>query len=461
MGRVVDSFGIPVAGADVLLMEDGESDRASVRRRRRAVAGEDGRFRLGTTAHGLFDVVAERAPVGRSEPVSLELPSRGRADVGDLVLLGTGEIFGRVVLVGDLPAPEVGIRARLVEGDSRPGLRRASLLTDDRGGFRFGGLAEGEWQLEHDLRPVPEFGDLGRVRTGEGEVVLLLEAVRLSIRAEDAEGGTVGIIHISVTDLGSGRQPGSTHYGDPQDIFTLYLPPGRRYRMAAEDLEGSNYQAEVELVADEVERQVVLRPPPDFSASLRFAFFGPDDALLTDFVVVLVEEGRIDTTRLYAPRNFDDGVFTGLKPGTYTLEARPSGLRFWESDLITLRATPDVRLTAGLVSYAEATAAHGGRVELDVRPTPALEESHRARLFIRAIHASEDAFRQHQVFRRAGERYRVSVGPMLGHIWMTENPLPPGGWVVRIEAEGYRRWEESVVVRGGETTRVKVLLEPE
>ena len=458
-GRVVDSRGAPVLRARVLLRTLDEGDGADILAR--AESGEGGRFRLGTIVHGRCELSAERRQVGRTDPLPLELAPRDSWEAGDLVLLGDGAIVGRVVHPGGAPITGVGIDAELLGDSSRSGLRRSSSQTDEQGRFHLRGLADGEYQLEHSLHPVPPFGDQGRVFTGEGEVLLVLEAVRLSVRAEDAEGRSVGMTGVKVTTADVGKRVrGSWTGGGAQDAFTFYLPSGLRYSLDAEDPEGSSYGAQVELLAGDAERDVILRPPSDASASLEFAYFGPDGARLTDFTVVLAKEGGLGAS-LHAPQDLEDGVFTGLKPGLYSLEAQPSGLLFWKSDLFARPGSSEVRLVAGQVAYAEATAARGGRIELDLQPTPALHESHQTRLLVRALDAPENTFESQHVFRREGAGYRSSVGPKLGQVWLTQKPLPPGGWVLRVEAKGYRRWEESIVIREGETTSVSVALESE
>ena len=84
-----------------------------------------------------------------------------------------------------------------------------------------------------------------------------------------------------------------------------------------------------------------------------------------------------------------------------------------------------------------------------------------SRITFRGAANSDGAFEHLDMFRRDGEGFVRVISPGLGFTWLTTDALAPGGWMLRLEAKGYRRWEQSVVVQAGETTPVRVSLERE
>jgi hypothetical protein len=435
-----------------------------------------GRFRIGTVAHGPCLLVAEKKQVGLAE-LALDLPERGVSDVGVLVLEGSGEIAGQVVFPGGRPVADENLRATLVGEPTSSGLRQGSLRTDETGHFHFRGLAGGEYRLEHlyaRYDPRIGFGEQGLTRTGTHGLLLVLPVGRLSVRAEDRLGRPLVIHRIRISNRDANRPLYSMSHGGASSGPEILLPHGHRYLVEA-DTEGTSVLGEeVELAAGEEGREVVLRPPsPETSAALLLEVRGPDGSSVTRYKVKLSRDAA-HPKWLHAPDELEEGAFRGLEPGTYRLGLDVSMRPAWESDLYTLEVPSRVELVAGEVTIVPASVASGGRVELDLSSVPALQERHMARLHVHEPGtpqvAADDVVgldalyvlaKKPGVYRRMGGDFLYAPHPLLGYVWTTEDPLPPGRWMLRLYAKGYRTWEQEVDVRGGETTRVSVTLERE
>lgn len=197
VGRVVDEGGTPVERADVHLERDGARLASGNR-----TTDEQGRFTLVTRASGEALLWARKASVGLSETTSLILPVQGRIDIGDVVLLGDGEIAGRVVLPNGRPIETFGLLVRARDTEGGPGLRSARGTTDSEGRFHFRGLALGEFVIEPRPARAPQFDGEPHLSTGELEAVLVLRAVRLTVRAEDRGGNALGMTELAIRPHG-------------------------------------------------------------------------------------------------------------------------------------------------------------------------------------------------------------------------------------------------------------------
>ncbi len=418
---------------------------------------EAGRFRLSTIAQGPCLLEAEGKHLGRAE-LTLDLLPRELRNVGKLVLQGEAEIVGQVVLADSQPASDLYIGIELLGEAISPGISRGRLTTDKEGRFRFGGMAEGEYQIEHIQEPLPGFGERGRIRTNDGEVLIQLDALKLKILGEDGEGQRIGIENLTLIDLEAEETLFTEYYGSPRLALEVLMPLGRRYRLEAET-GGVDLEGEFELEAEDEGSEVVLRPiTPGDGAALKISVRGPSGASEAKFRISLLQEGDF-AKGLEAPRDLLDGAFRGLEPGTYALELLFTAWPPGETSLCTLQCPKQVQLLAGQVTHVEVLAGKGGRVELDLSSVERTAEGHSAKLSAREAVASETSFEQLKVYRLREEMLTRGWRLELGHLWTLEDPLPPGSWVLRLETNDYRTWEQTVVIRPGETTRLSVTME--
>ncbi len=148
-GRVVDATGAPVAGAFVAVEASNRIGSVEQFSCGRAVAGADGRFRVGDLDRTMAHVVTAFAS-GRARARKLVAPPRDMdsIDCGDVVL-GVSRAIEGVVLRPDGTASR-GVDVRLVGPDAggatEPGSTETR-RTDDLGRFRFRDLSPGQYEV--------------------------------------------------------------------------------------------------------------------------------------------------------------------------------------------------------------------------------------------------------------------------------------------------------------------------
>ncbi len=456
-GRVVDRNGQPSAATYVGLQKrDAAGELQPLGGTR---TSEDGWFRVGTVTGGPCLLESEKRQVGRVE-LDLDLLQGEQRDVGTLVLVGDGELIGRVVLADSQPAQDLVLQIELVGSPESEGSRMSQQHTDEEGRFHFRGLAQGEFQIDHFNDPLPQFGQPGRVRTGTGEVLLELQAVRLTVRAEDRQGEALPIASLAVTEVETDEALFEEYYGSALAEVALLLPIGEPFLLEA-DAGDVTPQAVVDLLPRGGRREVVLRPPAaGDEAGLQVVVRGPDDQLIRNYRVYLQPEGGFRDS-LRSPEDLEEGAFRGLEPGTYGFGLGLSSVVPWESNLYSLQCPKEVHLLAGQVTRVDALVAEGGRVELDLSNVEKKHDHQRATLTARRASATEAGFMDLSVYRRTKDGFFKAQLLELGSSWMIEDPLAPGAWLLRLEAAGHRRWEETVVVKPGEAIRLEVRMEPE
>jgi hypothetical protein len=456
-GHVVDRHGQPSPETYVGLKKRDAAGKLNLLSGTRT--DEGGWFRVGTITHGPCLLEAHERQVGRVE-LDLDLVPGEQWDAGTLVLQGEGELVGQVVLADSQPAQDFVLQIELRGSPDSQGSRRSQLRTDEEGRFHFRGLAQGEFQIDHFHDPLPQFGKAGRVRTDTGELLLELQAVMLTVRAEDGEGEALEMASLAVIELETEETLFEDHYGVAHAEVEVLIPIGQPYRLEADAGEVTP-RAVVELVAEGTQREVVLRPTATGDqASLQVVVHGPGGELETEYWVYLLPEGGFRES-MRSPDELEEGAFRGLEPGTYGFGLGLSRRPPWESTLYTLQCPAEVRLFAGQVTRVEATVARGGHVELDLSSVEKMQDHQQATLSAREAADPGAGFAELQVYRRTTDGFTWSSSLDLGSSWTVEDPLPPGSWLLRLETAGYRTWEQAVVVQPGETVRLKVTMERE
>ncbi len=467
-GRVVDDRGVGVAFADVALRKrESNGDTSPLTTMR---TDENGDFRIGTVASGECVLAARKLQVGTATR-TLQLTQRDVQDVGTLVLLGSGEIAGRVMLGTGQPAVGVPMQVRGTrDGGDRvadlvaaPGVRDGRTTTDDHGRFHFRGLAVGRFKLSHRLgRHVPAFEGVSQVTAGSTGLDLTLDAVVLHIRAEDENGAALEPYAIAVHDAAANDRLLRRSSGGSQAEWTFLLQPDRRYSFVGETVESRELVGAIELHRVQNRQEVVLRPR-DLSAraALTVDLRGPHGAVHQFMVKLRSATDPSSNQRLHAPRELRDGAFRDLQPGRYRVEVVPGSWMLWTTDLCRSTTMVEVDLLAGQTSKVTAHAVQGGRIALDFGPTPALRDGQGATVQARPSWQANAEFERIGVFRRDGENIMSAVAAKLGQTWTTEAPMLPGTWELRIESEGYRTFERAIVVTAGKTAKLPVAMSPE
>lgn len=468
-GRVVDDRGVGVAFADVALRKrESNGDTSPLTTTQ---ADENGDFRIGTVASGACVLAARKLQVGTATR-TLQLTPRDVQDIGTLVLLGSGEIAGRVMLGTGQPAVGVPMQVRSTRdgGADRvadliaaPGVRDGRTTTDERGRFHFRGLAAGEFELSHRVgRHVPAFEGVSQVTAGTTGLGLTLDAVVLDIRAEDESGAPLEPHAIAVHDAATNDRLLRRSSSGSQAEWTFLLQPDRRYSFVGETLGSRELVGAIELLRVQTRQEVVLRPR-DLSAraALTVDLQGPDGAVHQFMVKLSNATDPGSNQRLHAPRELQDDAFRDLQPGRYRVEVVPGSWMLWTTDLCRSTTMVEVDLLAGQTTTVAARAVQGGRIALDLAPTPPLRDGQDATVLARPSWQAGAEFERIGVFRRDGENIKSAVKAELGQTWTTEAPMLPGTWELRIESQGYAAFERAIVVNAGQTAKLPVSMTPE
>lgn len=225
-GRVVDGSGRPVAGTLVAAVGSSYDSGPQRTSAGSAIAGDDGRFRIGELRHDLpHTLVLTKPGHGRTLYDVYPPPEAGgTVDAGDLPLHDAGTIRGVAQDAAGRPVARARVmleganadRARFADG--RPALAHRygtdeERVTDDLGRFAFVDLAPGAYHLELTLpggrRMVRE------VELAAGVVVAradfdVVDGRPFVVRVEDEQGRGVDQVMVYVRLDGGGTATGRT-----------------------------------------------------------------------------------------------------------------------------------------------------------------------------------------------------------------------------------------------------------
>ncbi len=191
-GRVVDTEGSPVAGAEVKLRwPEQKQPRFPSRRDTDATepvtTDDQGAFRIAAVKTGEYDVRVSHAEYVSPGDLPIEVPEgRGEVDLGEFKLVPGAEILGVVVDPDEEPVEGALVKYRSY-GLDRDQERTAQ--TDADGGFRLTGLPHEQVDLTVEAEGYPQFYFQGaRPATGEPIRIQLLGGASLSGRVLTAAG---------------------------------------------------------------------------------------------------------------------------------------------------------------------------------------------------------------------------------------------------------------------------------
>jgi len=334
-------------------------------------ADTEGRFVLDGLREGQVSLVAVTAS-GQGDwssiPKSFPVAQGAQLDAGRLVLEPAGEVSGRVLDPTGQPRPDarVVLRRRTKEGAAI----EDSWRTDVGGGFVFGSIAPGPWEIS-------VYANGGRaqtrdieVRPGQQWIELDLpadERLRISGRVVDAEGNPV-----ASSDLFYDREGGAggiTGTGaDGRFSLAWRVEPGV-YRLAA----SAPGWAKTEL-----EQPVILEDRPiegieirlHRGASLSGRLTGIETSQLGRVSVEATIQSPTDYQQVTGEVGFDGRYrIVGLSPGTWKIRARgPDGLLAVEEVVVGVEdgaLSRDLRFVPGETLR--------GRVLLNGEPVAGLE----------------------------------------------------------------------------------------
>lgn len=379
-GRVIDSSGRPVSGAQVVFEGVAEWSQRADPARDGVVTGTDGEFRFQALPAGSFRLTARHegyAP-GHSAIVSLD----GKTAVeGVEIALGTGAVIrGRVVSLEDQPIAGATIRIGSDVQSVLPGGQR-QLYSDEKGRFEARGLQPEPTRLI-------AFHETGASRVAvvdlssepyEREVTLELEITdRISGVVVDPSGEPLESVQVTaVPDVRAGAQIDRRAAGlrtgvhaltDVEGRFLLvglapgpYLltasPPGRSER---------NVRLQTPVPASTGDRDVRIVIEADGAIDGRVVF---DDGTPVSSFVVELSTARSAAPTSVVPALNAEGTFqvNDLPPQTYDVKIRGSG--FVEKVLFEVVVLSGRRTDVGTIEVLRGRAI-SGRVVRDGQPVP-------------------------------------------------------------------------------------------
>lgn len=247
VGRVVDSGGLPVPGAEVLALGHQTShpftaEHPSVR----LVTDARGEFRLDPVHRASRWTLSARGPWDTRAWINagpfLEHSGGPVVDVGVLTLAPPAALEGRVEGAAESPLRDLAVDLIGLDGESftvKAAGRHAPV--DPWGGFRFDGLAAGRYRAElqgrlegadEQVLAVSEFDLAG----GEQQVlVLVLGRLLLSGRILDASGRPLEQPALRICAYDSeGRLAANGRQGE-RGVFELAVPTQGEYRLVVRD----------------------------------------------------------------------------------------------------------------------------------------------------------------------------------------------------------------------------------
>ena len=482
-GRVVDSRGAPVRGADVAalapLSDAGQPEWGVTRGVDVATTGDAGDFRLRLKASERCAIVADA--VGKRAASREWAGTAG--PIPELVLEDAASISGKVTDAGGRPLAGARVRAeRADEEGASAAARGVGRLNLESG--RFVGLdqavadadsaADGSFTLS-DLDPGPHrvtveglgehavladaFEDAARdAQAPSTGVVLRLDFVRarLEVRVDGEpppEGASVLITsrHRNLVDQGMGLPKGG--------VLEVLARPGSSYVMR---LDASPHRFE--------ERKfLVPEGSPTAAVRIDFGRLGARASLL----VIASAAGGVPARAGFGlfepdePGNFatavrrdvaaQDGRFllNDLPAGRWRLIVRAGG-SWSDGEGLFLDETLEVEVPAEGQAEARVTLRPGGRIRVAAR--------NRDQQFVQADCGIEDGLGNPVavsfVVSRGDDAFVATTGGLIGGGENLVVPaLPEGTYTLRFGGEGWVEKSETVQVRAGETTLVSVVLD--
>ncbi len=404
-GRCVDGAGLPLAGAQVLLLEPGAPGGPPSARPPGAAEGPrtyaegradgDGRFTLPLPSESPGEVLARHPRAGS---VRRDVPTRaedaGDLDLGDLALAGEGVLAGWVrhpdgtpaagyevaALLADWSAARLSLaeaeaRARAQEGRAGQGRLFARTRTGVDGAFEFAGLQPGTYALFHPGARVGRTEPWPLAPTGRTDLELRAPhprlVVELRVGGRAAPGAT-----LRLEDLAP-RAGGTVPFPSPQQTRSDHegrasfdLAPGARVGILATLPGHAPGEARIDFADGERERVVRLELDPAAApARLTARLVDPRDGSPLPTLAEL-RSRRTDLVHVRLGRIEEREI----PPGSYRLELRPrpgaAGLERF--DLPEVRSH-DLELGPGESATVELPARLGGRLRLflELPPPPA------------------------------------------------------------------------------------------
>lgn len=483
-GRVVSPHLTPVALVDVNLRRAGGGWRWE--------GGEhwlktdpDGGFSIPIEEAGSFHLAAARCGFGTAMSGPIELELGKDAEVGDLVLVGPGQIEGVVVYPDGQPVQEIEVQAYFdpaIEEVRTPslvgglqsdflresgGLRFCRARTDRMGRFRLSGLDPGEYVLilgrhsslslagERDPAAPPQ-----RLHaTGERDVRLVLDEYRLQVTLRDRQGLLVpqGVVQWRCEDFLRGGA--TTRYGRtdwyPIEPGLVSLrgvgSPGTEPREQVARkiyVEEGQYETRVELA---------FGPPPPEPGTLRLSARNPEGEPVGG-VFACFEDRTDPIIRHYERERSETGEYVfAVPPGEWELTVydwlEGGGRAYVPAEL------DRVVVVSGEESELRITLRSGGYLGLVLHLPSAETELSGLAIIAHPLDGGEPL--ELRSFRtREGNEWAFidRIEPEVAY--RRESMLARGSYRLEVRADGLGAADVAFAIETGETSDVEVWLTP-
>ncbi len=456
-GVTVRPSGLPVARAEVHLSSGswGQWDTTDA----------EGKFEIEIPEPGTYVCRAEAQGVGRALEQTFAV-SEDSLDLGQVILWGSGVLAGRTVFRDGTPAGDVPLTMTLVaaEGgtDSAKGIQRALVSSDSAGHFRVEGLAVGTYRFAGPSGlsgPGQVFYD-----TDNLDVVIQLASRRLTVHIQDPNGRPS-----SVSDFRLYQRTGNPEFPFEQVVqilnvaerstFRLWIDPPGDYLVRVENPMGKRRgEAEISIGPHEMspERVVVIGQVSRSGSLVVHVRDSAGREVSPNLVELYAGVGGdwISTHSLSSGERIE-----GLVEGRYRLVIRPGIAGPAQlSDYLESELPLPVVVQAGQEASATLQARAGGRVELRLEGAEEGDAGTKAKVWVR---------RGTEEWQEVSWRLEVEKGYSLkrsldfGDRGILQKPLEPGHYELEVRAPGYRDERQSVRVRAGELTKVRVSMAPE
>jgi hypothetical protein len=462
-GRVVGSSGEPVTASVSARREPSLEDAGS------SATEADGSFEIPIAAAGPHSLLALANGIGTAVVRSIPLDPVADTDLGDVRLHGPGTIEGFVRHGSGRPAPNVVVvteRTPPAQGGDglrieENGLQSCSTESDDEGRFRCAGLAPGRFVVRAQL-DFESDAEAPRVEaeTGDGNVTLVIDVHRLTIRVKNEKGEPVPGAEFEFRESKNDEERMSSggYLAGADASETFVVDPGAQVyaRASAGPLEAEATRTIAEEDEDVV-LDLVLAPPREREKGrLRVEIVDANGERVPRFTATL-RAIPSNSAAFFEAKPDDEGRLPLVPAGDYRLDVCPGRENFMRSfETFFPVENERVHVGAGAETTVSLRARAGGRVQLTV--ACATTDVH-PRVSLRRDAASEAV--QLGLFAwSTGDGTSSSTAPRIGGPNVCAPVLEPGNWTLRVEADGFRTVEVPVAIDAGKLADVSVELRP-
>ena len=476
-GRVLDSDGSPLAGVELRLFTEDETFRGYT------LSAHDGVFAFPALS-GQRGFVTASTQANRAVSATLPLDP---GDLGDLRMQRLASLRGRILDRDGKPARGVWVQVRArgevatpraADGSPRPGHAWAQAATDSAGRFAFDGLRLGTYRVETSQAVDPPGEVL--VDLPAPELELRLTGSRLLVRVEDVYGRPEVGVEVFAQRASEEGPSQSSWTWPPAGITAFEVEPGASYHVVVPGRGGLPQEETVTIPEDAVEvERVYVTGKPIPTCSLRVLAEGPEGKRLRVTQVALLGANTETYLAAYDELIPDaEGWVHGLPEGSFQVGLHVARADREPRGLYLEKKRHRVDLTPGVPAEVRVRAVRGGRVSLELVPAAWPADSPQA------PRPDDEAYLEHlkahglratltplggdgrpRPRQLARPFVRDGVGGLVpwwlpGEVHLHWSAEPPGLYTLTVRGEAWEEVEREVELVAGETSAIRVVLNP-